>query len=82
MSTRSTTRVTRLDEREMLRDERFQQELQVLAARLQISEENARRQAEDKLAELAVRPDDRYLDWIGYSFNIDWSGLQWYLDSD
>jgi glycerol-3-phosphate O-acyltransferase len=60
----SHSRVVSLDEREVLKDERFQSALQ------QLAEEQHRRLGEVEvyarkcLAELSARPEDRYLNWI------------------
>lgn len=60
----STTRVARLDEQEILHNENFRKDLHKLAMKLQIPDEEAEKRAADNLEELAVRPEDRYLDWV------------------
>lgn len=64
MKRSSATRVARLDEQEILRDDKFRESLRGLAMKLQIPNEEAEKRAMDSLEELAVRPEDRYLDWV------------------
>ena len=65
MSRRSAfTRVAALDEREVFRDPRFLAALRLLAEREQRDYADVEKYARDCLDELAVRPADRYLDWV------------------
>jgi len=64
MSAGAATRVARLDEQEILRDERFLDSLHETATRLKIDDEEALKRATGNLEELAVRPEDRYLNWV------------------
>jgi glycerol-3-phosphate O-acyltransferase len=58
------SRVADIDEREVLRDERFQVALQRLVRELNLEHAEAQQYAAKCLDELAVRPADRYLSWI------------------
>ncbi len=65
MSSRSAfTRVATLDEREVLDDERFRAALRALADNEGRDYDDVEKYAHGCLAELAVRPGDRYLDWV------------------
>ena len=58
------TRVTELDEREVLRDDDFQSALRELAESRGRSFADVEKEARACLDELAVRPADRYLGWV------------------
>jgi glycerol-3-phosphate O-acyltransferase len=62
--TSELSRVASLDEREVFRDERFLAALRALSERQQRDYADVEADAHDCLAELAVRPADRYLDWV------------------
>ncbi len=65
MSRRSAfSRVALIDEREVFSDKRFLAALRELAEREQRDYAEVEKYAEDCLDELAVRPADRYLDWV------------------
>jgi len=65
MSPRSPfSRVASIDEREVFRDERFLAALHALAEREQRDYTEVEKYAHDCLAELAVRPADRWLGWV------------------
>ena len=65
MASRSAfTRVATLDEREVFDDERFLAALRALADNEGRDYGDVEKYAHHCLAELAVRPGDRYLDWI------------------
>jgi glycerol-3-phosphate O-acyltransferase len=58
------SRVASFDEREVFRDERFLAALRALSEQQQRSYADVEKDARDCLDELAVRPADRYLDWV------------------
>ncbi|MDJ0657521.1 MAG: 1-acyl-sn-glycerol-3-phosphate acyltransferase [Xanthomonadales bacterium] len=58
-----SSRVARLDESQLLEQPGFQSELQALALRLGRDMDSTREYASRCLEELAVRPDERYLNW-------------------
>jgi glycerol-3-phosphate O-acyltransferase len=58
------SRVAVIDEREVFRDVRFLAALRALAERQERSYSEVEKEARDCLDELAVRPADRYLDWV------------------
>jgi glycerol-3-phosphate O-acyltransferase len=58
------SRVASIDERAVFRDERFLAALRALAEQQQRSYADVEKDARDCLDELAVRPADRYLDWV------------------
>jgi glycerol-3-phosphate O-acyltransferase len=60
----ANSRVADIDEREVLRDEKFRAALKRLAREQGLNFAEAEQYAEKCLAELAVRPGDRYLSWI------------------
>ena len=65
MAARSAfSRVASIDERDVLRDERFLAALRALAERQQRDYAEVEKYARDCLDELAVRPADRYLGWV------------------
>jgi glycerol-3-phosphate O-acyltransferase len=64
MQRTESTRVASIDEREVFRDERFIAALRELAERQECSYADVEKHARDCLDELAVRPADRYLDWV------------------
>ena len=59
-----STRVATIDEREVFRDERFLAALRELVERQERSYADIEKDAHQCLEELAVRPADRYLDWV------------------
>jgi glycerol-3-phosphate O-acyltransferase len=58
------SRVAEIDEREVFTDERFLAALRELAERQERSYADVEKDARQCLEELAVRPADRYLDWV------------------
>ena len=65
MAARSAfSRVASIDERDVLRDERFLAALRALAEKQQRDYAEVEKYARDCLDELAVRPADRYLGWV------------------
>lgn len=58
------SRVATLDEREVFDDERFRAALRAFADNERCDYDDVEKYAYDCLAELAVRPADRYLDWV------------------
>ena len=65
MSPRSAfSRVATIDEREVFRDDRFLVALRALAAKQNRDYADVEKYAHECLDELAVRPADRYLDWV------------------
>ena len=58
------TRVARLDERDVLEDERFLEALRALADKQQRDYAVVEEEARQCLQELSVRPADRYLGWV------------------
>ena len=58
------SRVAAIDERGVFRDERFLAALRELAGRQERSYADIEKDARQCLEELAVRPADRYLDWV------------------
>ena len=62
--TSESSRVASFDEREVFRDERFLAALRALSEQQQRSYADVEKDARDCLDELAVRPADRYLDWV------------------
>jgi glycerol-3-phosphate O-acyltransferase len=58
------SRVAMIDEREVFGDERFLAALRALAERKRRDYAEVEKYAQDCLDELAVRPADRYLDWV------------------
>ena len=64
MSAGAASRVATLDEREVLCNEHFLDSLHEIATRLKIDNEEAMKRAASNLEELAVRPEDRYLNWV------------------
>jgi len=65
MSPRSAfSRVASIDEREVFRDGRFLAALRALAERQNRDYADVEKYARECLDELAVRPADRYLDWV------------------
>ena len=65
MASRSAfTRVATIDERDVLEDERFRDALRLLADSEGRDWDDVQKYAHECLSELAVRPADRYLDWI------------------
>ena len=59
-----TTRVANVDEREVLRDEKFQLALREFAASQGLNAADVEQEARRCLDELSVRPADRYLRWV------------------
>ena len=59
-----TTRVANVDEREVLRDEKFQLALRKFAASQGLNAADVEQAARRCLDELSVRPADRYLRWV------------------
>ncbi len=58
------SRIARLDEQVILRNPEFLNSLNEIAVRRNAEREKVRAEARNCLEELAVRPDDRYLDWV------------------
>ena len=58
------TRVARLDERDVLKDERFLAAIRALADKQQRDYAVVEEEARGCLQELSVRPADRYLSWV------------------
>lgn len=60
----ANSRVATLNEQEILGSEDFLTHLRAVAARQQRSQSDVEKYARECLQELAVRPSDRYLDWV------------------